>query len=158
MTRLGVSEGRWRHDIGFFQALPAMRSTSGLVLLRWRSWALGSLLPVTVPRLRATELTEYATAVINALQEAPQNPAPPDPPVVVVTEPELSDVGLRTDSATTHSGLVDRMVTELPLQDGVASVHRDAHDALVVNAPDWDADNLQRWLQAWFEIRAPRTA
>jgi hypothetical protein len=107
--------------------------------------------------LRPTELTDYATAVIEALREVPHTAAPADPPVVVVAEPAFFDVGLRHDIATTHSALVDRMVTELTTQDGVAAVQRDAHDALVVNAPHWDADDLQRWLQAWFEIQVPRT-
>ncbi|MEX5272243.1 hypothetical protein [Kocuria sabuli] len=105
--------------------------------------------------LRDTELTEYANAVINALREEPPGAFSLEPPVEVVAEPAFFDVGLRHDIATTHSQLVDRMVTELATQDGVASVHRDAHDALVVNAPDWDAEDLQRWLQAWFEIQVP---
>ncbi|MEX5297001.1 hypothetical protein QYM41_17130 [Kocuria sp. CPCC 205268] len=105
--------------------------------------------------LRATELTEYAAAVIDALRENSHEAASPDPPVVVVAEPEFFDVGLRADIAATHSQLVDRVIAELAVQDGVTAVYRDAHDALVVNAPDWDAEDLQRWLQAWFEIRVP---
>lgn len=105
--------------------------------------------------LRDTELTEYATTVIDALLEEPHRVVTADPPVVVVAEPAFFDVGLRHDIATTHSQLVNRMVTELATQDGVTSVQRDAHDALVVNAPDWDAEDLQRWLQAWFEIQVP---
>jgi len=107
--------------------------------------------------LRPTELTDYATAVITALREVPHTAAPADPPVVVVAEPAFFDVGLRSDIATTHSALVDRMVAELTVQDGVTAVQRDAHDALIVNAPHWDTDDLQRWLQAWFEIHVPRT-
>jgi hypothetical protein len=45
------------------------------------------------------------------------------------------------------------MVTELEVQDGVTAVHREAHDALVVMAPYWNADDLQRWLHAWFEVQ-----
>jgi hypothetical protein len=107
--------------------------------------------------LRATELTEYATAVIKALGEDAHWATPADPPVVVVAEPEHFDVGLRADIATAHSQLVDRLVTELAVQDGVTAVQREAHDALVVHTPHWDAEDLQRWLQAWFEIRVPPT-
>jgi hypothetical protein len=105
--------------------------------------------------LRETELTDYATAVIKALGEESHRAVAADPPVVVVAEPAFFDVGLRHDIATTHSQLVDRMLTELATQDGVDSVHRDTHDALVVNAPHWDAEDMQRWLQAWFEIHVP---
>lgn len=105
--------------------------------------------------LRETELSEYATAVIAALYEAQSWVATPDadPLAVVVAEPQGFDVGLRTDIATHHTALVDRMVTELEVQDGVTAVHREAHDALVVMAPYWNADDLQRWLHAWFEIQ-----
>lgn len=75
--------------------------------------------------------------------------------MVVVAEPEFFDVGLRADIATAHSQLVDRLVNELAHQDGANGVYRETHDALVVNAPHWDADDLQRWLYAWFEIEAP---
>ena len=107
--------------------------------------------------LRATELTEYALSVIEALHEPRGGAAAPssDPPAVVVAEPEGFDVGLRADIVKEHTVLVERMVTELALQDGVASVHREAHDALMVTAPNWDGDDLQRWLHAWFEIRVP---
>jgi hypothetical protein len=107
--------------------------------------------------LRDTELAEYAVAVIDALWEDPHRAVPPDPPVVVVAESEFFDVGLRADIATTHSQLVDWMVAELAAQDGVTAVYRDAHDALMVNAPHWDAEDLQRWLHAWFEIQEPFT-
>lgn len=109
--------------------------------------------------LRPTELAEYATAAITALGEPPHRTGhhvlATDPPVVVVADLEFFDVGLRADIATTHSQLVDRMVDELADQDGVTGVHRATHDALVINAPHWDADDLQRWLHAWFEIQAP---
>lgn len=106
--------------------------------------------------LRETELSEYAAASVEALrEESGARPQQEDPPVVVVAEPGGFDVGVRRDLADQHSELVDRMTRELAAQDGVAATHRHVLDALLVDAPDWDADMLEQWLDRWLRAHLP---
>jgi hypothetical protein len=104
--------------------------------------------------LRERELAEYAVAMIAALHdEHPQRAV--DPPVLVVAAPQVFDVGVRADITAQHPGLVGRLITELAVQDGVTAVGRPAADALEVHAPEWDADDLQRWLSVWLRTYLP---
>lgn len=104
--------------------------------------------------LRESELAEYAVAMIGVLHEE-HPPLAVDPPVVVVAAPQVFDVGVRADIAVRHPGVMSRMVTELTDQDGVTAVDRPAADALEVHAPEWDSDDLQRWLTAWLKTYLP---
>ncbi|MEX5257883.1 hypothetical protein [Kocuria arenosa] len=104
--------------------------------------------------LRERELTEYAVSKIGALHD--EHPSVVvDPPVLVVAAPQVFDVGVRADIAAQHPGLVARMITELGTQDGVTAIERPAVDALEVHAPDWDTDDLQRWLTVWLRTYLP---
>jgi hypothetical protein len=111
------------------------------------------------PSLGATELTDYAVAVIKDLREdlgsVPAVDPPLDPPVVVVAAPEVFDVGVRADIVTEHPRLMGRMAAELTTQDGVTTVDRVGPDALEVHAPDLEADDLHRWLSAWLRMHLP---
>ncbi|GGG68766.1 hypothetical protein GCM10011374_36470 [Kocuria dechangensis] len=106
--------------------------------------------------LHQTELYEHATTAIKDLNGAPAlTGMPADPPVVVVAEPEGFDVGLRHDLVHHHAELVDRMAQDLAEQDGVAAARRASRDALLVDAPSWDAEQLQMWLDSWLRLRLP---
>ena len=106
------------------------------------------------PSLGESELAEYAVAMISALHdEHPQLAV--DPPVLVVAAPGVFDVGVRADIVVEHPGLVGRLITELAAQDGVTAVERPAADALEVHAPEWDPDDLQRWLSVWLKTYLP---
>ncbi|WP_309125774.1 hypothetical protein [Kocuria sp.] len=108
------------------------------------------------PSLRPTELAEYAAATVKNLSEAaPYRPPAPDPPVVVVAEPEGFDVGVRADIAGDHPQLVERMATALTTHHGVTAVERLGRDAMLVHARDGDADALQHRLTAWLNIHLP---
>lgn len=106
------------------------------------------------PSLGENELAEYAAAMIAALHDE-HPPLMVDPPVVVVAAPTGFDVGVRADIAGQRPGLVARLATELAAQDGVTSVDRTAADALEVNAPGWDPDDLQRWVNGWVRTYLP---
>lgn len=104
--------------------------------------------------LGESELAEYAVTKIAALHDEHPS-AVMDPPVLVVPAPQAFDVGVRADIAARHPGLVGRLSTELAAQDGVTAVERPAPDALGVHAPEWDPDDLQRWLSAWLRTYLP---
>lgn len=106
--------------------------------------------------LHATELEQYAAGVIADLRTGP--PALDglqDSPVEVVAEPESFDVGVHPVVAERSSHLVDRMAHELAGLRGIDSVLRSAPDALQVRAPDWHADDLERWLLTWMKANGP---
>ena len=106
--------------------------------------------------LHTTELEQYAAAIIAELRTNPTMVLPPGgSPVVVVAEPEGFDVGVHEAIAARGSALVDLMALELTRLDGVASVHRRGSDALQVDAPDWNADHLERWLNTWMKTNGP---
>ncbi|MEX5295562.1 hypothetical protein QYM41_09800 [Kocuria sp. CPCC 205268] len=74
---------------------------------------------------------------------------------MVVAEPTSFDVGVHPAIAARNPQLRQRMALELADLDGIISVLHSAPDALQVHAPDWHADQLQRWLTAWMEAHAP---
>ena len=104
--------------------------------------------------LGENELAEYAVRMIAGLHEA-NSPWVVDPPVVVVAAPGAFDVGVRADIAAWHLVLLDRLAAELANQEGVTGVEHPAVDALEVHAPEWDPDDLQRWLSAWLRTYLP---
>ncbi|ALU40041.1 hypothetical protein AS188_10130 [Kocuria flava] len=106
--------------------------------------------------LHATELERYAEGVIADLRTGrPPLPVPGGSPVVVVAEPEGFDVGVHAAVAARGAALVDLMALELARRPGVDTVHRRAADALLVHAPAWDADALERWLNDWMKAHGP---
>ena len=106
--------------------------------------------------LHATELEQYADGVIADLRTSPHAvDGPQDFPVEVVAEPGSFDVGVHADIAERNSRLVERMAHELARLRGIDSVLRSAPDALQVDAPDWDADDLERWLTTWMKANGP---
>ena len=48
-----------------------------------------------------------------------------------------------------------RVVEELRGQPGVTSAHREDRELLLVRAPDWSVDDLERWLTGWIERHVP---
>lgn len=106
--------------------------------------------------LHATELEQYAMDAVDDLRTRP-HPAlgPQDSPVEVVAEPGSFDVGVHAAIAEHNSRLVDRMAHELARRRGIVSVLRNAPDALQVDAPGWDADELERWLTTWMKVNGP---
>ena len=106
--------------------------------------------------LHATELEQYAAGVITDLRTSPHAvDGPQDSPVDVVAEPESFDIGVHADLAERNSRLVERMAHELARLRGIDSVLRSAPDALRVHAPDWHADELEQWLNAWMKTNGP---
>ncbi len=106
--------------------------------------------------LHATELEQYAVGVITDLRTNPHAvDSPQDSPVDVVAEPASFDIGVHADIAQRNSRLVERMAHELARLRGIDSVLRSAPDALQVHAPDWHADELEQWLNAWMKTNGP---
>lgn len=102
--------------------------------------------------MSGTEMLAHTRRTIAALRgEGPTTEAVEEPLVSVVADVDCFDVGLRTDLATQHQGLVERLITELTDRDGVDAVYRYGPEALVVNAPDWDETRLKLWLTLWLQ-------
>lgn len=101
-------------------------------------------------------LTGYARGVIDELQHGrlPAQ-AEPEPLVEIELEDGVFDVGLRQDLAHEHSGRMDRLVKDLRAQPGVVAAHREDREVLLVSAPDWSRDDLERWLTGWIERLVP---
>jgi hypothetical protein len=106
--------------------------------------------------LHATELEQYAADVITDLRTSPHAvDGPQVSPVDVVAEPASFDVGVHPVIAERNTRLIERMAHELARLRGIESVLRSAPDALQVHAPDWHADELEQWLNAWMKANAP---
>jgi hypothetical protein len=100
--------------------------------------------------MSGTEMLAHTRRTITGLHgHGPVAETVEEPLVTVVAEIDCFDVGLRTDLATQHPELVERLVTELTDRDGVESVYRYGSEALVVNAPDWDETRLKLWCTLW---------
>jgi hypothetical protein len=100
--------------------------------------------------MSGTEMLNYTRRTIAALHgKGPVAEATEEPLVTVVAEIDCFDVGLRTDLAQGHPGLVKRMIAELTDRDGVTSVHRYGPEALVVDAPEWAETRLKLWCTLW---------
>jgi hypothetical protein len=111
--------------------------------------------------LREDEFTSYAVAVIGRLRGQDEaDVAEPEPLVEVGSDDDdgVFDVGLREDVAHEHSRKVDRLVAELAQQPGIISAFREDREVLLVTAPDWDAEDLQRWVLHWLTTRLPALA
>jgi len=77
-------------------------------------------------------------------------------PLVEVDEDDgVVDVGLHEENAHEHSRQVDRMVEDLAARPGVDSAFREDREVVLVAAPDWDAEQLERWVTDWLEARIP---
>ncbi|AOT02026.1 hypothetical protein [Arthrobacter sp. U41] len=103
--------------------------------------------------LREDQFSSYAGTVITGLRgeenDAVAAPAASEPLVEVDVYDEVFDVGLREDLAHEHSRMMDRMITELRAQPGVASAFREDREVLLVGAPEWTVGELEQWLLAW---------
>ncbi|MFI7744751.1 hypothetical protein [Kocuria rhizosphaericola] len=98
------------------------------------------------------EMLAHMLRTITALRgEGPVAILAEEPLATVVAELDCFDVGLRTDLATDHAELMERLVAELCDRDGVTSVYRYGPDALVVDAPQWNETRLKLWLTLWLE-------
>ncbi|HSN35520.1 MAG TPA: hypothetical protein VLT34_04160 [Arthrobacter sp.] len=78
-----------------------------------------------------------------------------EPILEVGEEDGVFDVGLDEEIAHEHSRKVDRMVKDLAAQPGIDSAYREDREVLLVTAPDWDADRLERWVLEWLKARLP---
>lgn len=47
------------------------------------------------------------------------------------------------------------MVKDLASQPGIDSAYREDREVLLVTAPDWDAERLERWVLDWLKARLP---
>ncbi|EYT47790.1 hypothetical protein [Kocuria sp. UCD-OTCP] len=106
--------------------------------------------------LRESELEQYAERVIADLRTGAEvDPLSGGSPVVVVAEPDGFDVGVHPVLAARRTSLVGIMAHKLAGLDGVVSVFRRGPDALEVQAPDWNSDQLEQWLNAWMKTYGP---
>lgn len=119
---------------------------------------------VTASRLRRRmdpftegEFTDYASRLIAALRgEVEKIPIAEEEPLVEVAEEDgVFDVGLHDEIAHEHSRKVDRMVKDLAAQPGVESAHREDREMVLVTAPEWDTERLERWVLDWLKARLP---
>ncbi|GAB3525936.1 hypothetical protein [Arthrobacter monumenti] len=125
---------------------------------------LPGMVAVTANRLRRRmdpfsegEFTDYASRLIAALRgEVEKIPMAEEEPLVEVGEEEgVFDVGLHDEIAHEHSRKVDRMVKDLAAQPGVDSAHREDREMVLVTAPGWDTERLERWVLDWLKARLP---
>ena len=106
--------------------------------------------------LREDLFTAYATELIAELRgEVEKVPVVEEPLVEVGEEDGVFDVGLHEEIAHEHSRKVDRMVKDLAVQPGIDSVYREDREVVLVTAPDWDAERLERWVLDWLKARLP---
>lgn len=106
--------------------------------------------------LREDLFTAYATELIAELRgEVEKAPVVEEPLVEVGEEDGVFDVGLHEEIAHEHSRKVDRMVKDLAVQPGIDSVYREDREVVLVTAPDWDAERLERWVLDWLKARLP---
>jgi hypothetical protein len=106
--------------------------------------------------LREDRFTAYATGVIAELRgEVEQVPVVEEPLVEVGEDDGVFDVGLHEEIAHEHSRKVDRMVKDLAAQPGIDSAYREDREVLLVTAPGWDAERLERWVVDWLKARLP---
>lgn len=107
--------------------------------------------------LREDEFTDYAAAVITRLrgESEPVPVAEEEPLVEVGLDDGVFDVGLHEEIAHEHSRTVDRMVKDLAAQPGVDSAFREDREMLLVTAPGWDPERLERWLLDWLRAELP---
>ena len=106
--------------------------------------------------LRENEFATYAVGVIRRLRGQDQVAvAAPEPLVEVVEEDGVFDVGLHEEIAHEHSRKVDRMVKDLATQPGIVTAHREDREMLLVTAPDWNAERLERRVTDWLKARLP---
>jgi hypothetical protein len=106
--------------------------------------------------LRPTELEQYAAGVIADLRTGSTTVLElGGSPVEVVAEPDGFDVGVNAVIAARGSALVDLMALELAGLEGIDEILRRGPDALLVHAPTWHADDLERWLNDWMKAHGP---
>jgi hypothetical protein len=106
--------------------------------------------------LRDDRFTAYAIGLIAELRgEVEKVPMVDEPLVEVGEEDGVFDVGLHEEIAHEHSRKVDRMVKDLAAQPGIASAYREDREVVLVTAPDWDAERLERWVLDWLKARLP---
>ena len=106
--------------------------------------------------LRDDWFTAYAIGLIAELRgEVEKIPMVDEPLVEVGEEDGVFDVGLHEEIAHEHSRKVDRMVKDLAAQPGIASAYREDREVVLVTAPDWDAERLERWVLDWLKARLP---
>ena len=109
-----------------------------------------------VDTLREDKFTSYATGLIAELRgEVEKFPMVEEPLVEVGEEDGVFDVGLHEEIAHEHSRKVDRMVKDLAAQPGIDSAYREDREVVLVEAPDWDAERLERWVLDWLKARLP---
>lgn len=106
--------------------------------------------------LRENEFATYAVGVIRRLRGQDQVAvAAPEPLVEVGEEGGVFDVGLYEEIAHEHSRKVDRMVKDLATQPGIVTAHREDREMLLVTAPGWNAERLERWVTDWLKAELP---
>lgn len=107
--------------------------------------------------LRDDEFTAFATGLIAKLRgEDEKVPVVVEEPLVEVGEEDgVFDIGLHEEIAHEHSRKVDRMVKDLTAQPGIDSAYREDREVVLVTAPDWDAERLERWVLDWLKARLP---
>lgn len=106
--------------------------------------------------LREDLFTTWATDVITELR-GQNEPVPmvEEPLVEVEYEHGVFGVGLHEELAHEHSRKVDRMVKDLKAQPGVTSACREDRETVLVSAPDWNSEQLQRWVTDWITRHVP---
>lgn len=108
--------------------------------------------------LREDRFAAYAADVITELRgENEPVPVAEEEPLAEVGSDDdgVFDVGLHEEIAHEHSRKVDRMVKDLAAQPGIVSAHREDREMLLVTAPGWDAEQLERWVTDWLTARIP---
>mgnify|MGYP004479034663 CR=1 FL=1 len=106
--------------------------------------------------LREDRFAGWAARVIAELRgENEPVPVVEEPLVEVEHENGVFDVGLHEVVAREHPRKVDRMVKDLATQPGITSAFREDREVVLVTAPDWKSQQLERWVTGWLKARIP---